>query len=93
VKVKKADTLAEWRKANFNEIEKCLKVAKGIRDDPEASNKDRIESIKAIARMLAALAPERIAATKGTPGDENKELTQDESSLLDDLLNGTNPAQ
>lgn len=90
---KKAGDLAAWRKANFKEIQKCLEVARAIRDDAEASNKDRIEAIKSIARMLAALAPERIAATKGTTGDENKELTQDESSLLDDLLNGTKPTQ
>lgn len=88
----KSETLAEWRKANFKEIQKCLEVARAIRDDGEASNKDRIEAIKSIARMLAALAPERIAATKNVSGDENKELTQDETSLMDALLNDTNPA-
>jgi hypothetical protein len=92
MRTKRADTLAEWRKTNFAETQKCLEVAKAIRDDPKATNKDRIESIKAIARMLGSLAPERIAVPKGTAGDETKELTLDEQTRLDNLLNETNPA-
>ena len=92
MRTKKADTLAEWRKTNFAETQKCLEVAKAIRDDPEATNKDRIESIKAIARMLGSLAPERIATPKGTAGDETKELTLDEQTRLNNLLHDINPA-
>lgn len=88
----KSETLAEWRKTNFAETQKCLDVAKSIRDDTEASNKDRIEAVKSIARLLGSLAPERISATKGSSGDENKALSQEETSLLDGLLNDINPA-
>jgi hypothetical protein len=84
-------TLAEWRKTNFAETQKCLDVAKSIRDDTGASNKDRIEAVKSIARLLGSLAPERIAAPKGSSGDENKALSQEETSLLDGLLHDINP--
>ena len=90
MKSKRTENLAEWRKANFKEIQKCLEVARAIRDDTEASNKDRIEAIKSIARMLAALAPERMSATKNIKGDESKELTQDEANLMDGLINDIN---
>lgn len=89
---KKSDNLTEWRKTNFAETQRCLEVARSIRDDPEATNKDRIESIKAIARMLGSLAPERIAAPKGSSGDENKALSPEETSLLGGLLNDINPS-
>jgi hypothetical protein len=84
--------LAEWRKTNFAQTQRCLEVAMSIRDDPEASNKDRIESVKAIARLLGSLAPERISATKGSSGDENRALSAEEASLLNSLLHDTNPA-
>ena len=45
MRTKKADTLAEWRKTNFAETQKCLEVAKAIRDDPEATNKEDRKSV------------------------------------------------
>lgn len=51
--------LAEWRAKHFGELETCLTVAKGIRDDPEAGAKNRVEAVKIIARLLDALKPEK----------------------------------
>jgi hypothetical protein len=89
---KKSETLVEWRKANFDETQKCLDVAISIRDNEDCGDKERIEAVKVIARLLGSLAPERISATKGSSGDENKALSQEETSLLDGLLNDVNPA-
>ena len=57
-RLKKKD-LAEWRQRHFKELEECMNVAKAIRDDPEAGAKERIEAVKIIARLLAALQPEK----------------------------------
>jgi hypothetical protein len=89
---KKLDNLAEWRKVNFSETQKCLDVAISIRDNTDCGDKERIEAVKVIARLLGSLAPERIAAPKGSSGDENKALSQEETSLLDGLLHDINPA-
>lgn len=55
----KAKELQGFREANFKELEATLAVFKAIRDDPEASNKDRIEAGKSIGRMLSAMSPSR----------------------------------
>jgi hypothetical protein len=64
---KKADDhsveLSAWRKSHWDELDATLGVLKGIRDDPEASNKDRVEASKSIGRLLAVMSPERVAAT------------------------------
>jgi hypothetical protein len=59
----KSKELAGWRDSHFAELEATLNVFKGIRDDPEASDKDRIEAGKSIGRMLSAMTPSRAAAT------------------------------
>jgi len=91
MKSKRTESLAEWRKTNFGETQKCLEVAIRVRDAKETGDKERIEAVKAIARMLGSLAPERIATPKGTAGDETKELTLDEQTRLDNLLHDANP--
>lgn len=89
---KKPDNLVEWRKTNFGETQKCLEVAIKVRDADETGDKERIEAVKVIARLLGSLAPERMAAPKGSSGDENKALSPEETSLLGSLLNDINPA-
>ena len=67
----KSTELAAWREDHFGELEETLAVLKGIRDDPEASHKDRIEASKSISRMLSAMSPSR-AGAKATPKVEHK---------------------
>jgi hypothetical protein len=61
--------LTAWRQSHFSELEATLTVLKGIRDDPDASNKDRIESSKSIGRLLSALSPEKVAVTASEEKD------------------------
>jgi hypothetical protein len=61
--------LTSWRASHFSELEATLIVLKGIRDDPDASNKDRIESSKSIGRLLSALSPEKVAVTASEEKD------------------------
>jgi len=91
MKSKRTESLAEWRKTNFGETQKCLEVAIRVRDAKETGDKERIEAVKVIARLLGSLAPDRMATPKGSSGDENKALSQEETSLLGDLLNDVNP--
>jgi hypothetical protein len=69
----KLQALAEWRASHFPELESTLAVLKGIRDDPDASNKDRIEASKSIGRLLAVMSPEKIdLRAKPRKDKENK---------------------
>lgn len=54
--------LAAWRQSHFGELEATLSVLKGIRDNPEASHKDRIEASKSISRLLSAMSPAKSSA-------------------------------
>jgi len=47
--------LADFREKNFHELDICLKVSAEIRDDPEASPRERNSAIRNIASMLGAL--------------------------------------
>jgi hypothetical protein len=85
--------LTEWRRSHFSELEETLKVFMAIRDDPEASNKDRIEAAKGVGRMLSALSPEKVAVTASDEKDSasvsrrNKpELSQALKDRLNSLL-------
>lgn len=61
--------LRAWRDSHFEELESTLQVLKAIRDDPEASNKDRIEASKSLGRLLAAMAPEKVSQEKSEEKD------------------------
>ena len=52
--------LRKWRASHFAELEATLTVLKSIRDDPEASNKDRVEASKSIGRLLAVMSPDKV---------------------------------
>lgn len=60
----KPKELQEWRLSHFKELENTLIVLKGIRDDPEASDKDRIEASKSIGRLLSAMSPSKSGDAK-----------------------------
>jgi len=55
-----AGELRKWRASHFGELEETLKVLKSIRDDATATNKDRVESAKALGRLLAVMSPEKV---------------------------------
>jgi len=82
------ETLAEWRQKHINEWEKNLEVARSIRDDPQASNRDKNEAIKIISRMLGILQPEKQTTKEKKEKAEKKEpeLTPEEEKYLEELL-------
>jgi len=71
--VKKSDDnageLRKWRASHFAELESTLNVLKSIRDDPDASNKDRVEASKSIGRLLAVMSPDKVAVTASEEKD------------------------
>ena len=71
--------LSEWRQTNWGELDTTLALLKRVRDDESASNKDRIEAGKAIARMLGGLAAESTKERDSSPkAKEVVELTEEE---------------
>lgn len=59
---KRRDLISEWRAQNLAELDKTMRVWVTVRDDPDSSDKDRIEAGKAIARLLGAMSPESTRA-------------------------------
>jgi len=79
----KKDTLTKqaidaFRKKHIKELETNMAVAVSIRDDVEASPRDRNEAIKTISRMLGALQPDRQTLAKKT--SDVPELTADDQA-------------
>lgn len=88
----KEEALAEWRQKHFKEMNKNIKVMKAIRDNPDATDKNRIEATKAIARMLGTLSPEKVtqATAKATAQQAQKmdfQLPSEEEERIDKILN------
>jgi hypothetical protein len=88
----KRDIVSEWREKNLEELDRNLSTWKSIRDDPDASDRDRIEAGKAIARQMGALAPD--AAQKQPtgervyPGGHEPKLKPAHAAELEAILNG-----
>lgn len=79
--------LNEWRRLHFAELDANLAVARAIRDDPAASNRDRNEAVKSIARMMGIMGNERPRETTPEKDKESRrELTEAESAELERLL-------
>lgn len=83
------ESLTEFRRRYFGEMDECMRVWKEIRDDCECSAKDRNEAAKCIARALSALAPDKVTEK----GPSKAELERDKAELdpkhkaeLDDIL-------
>jgi hypothetical protein len=83
----KSSELQAWRELHSEELDATLKVLKGIRDDTEASNKDRIEASKSIARMMAAMSPGKppVAAAQNLAKDKPT-LSPEHQKGLDEIL-------
>ena len=86
------EALAEWRAKHSDQWEKNLQVAMAIRDDPDASNRDKNEAIKIISRMLGILQPEKQTTKEKKEKAEKKEpeLTPEEEKYLEELLGKEN---
>lgn len=65
--------LEEFREKHLGQLEKTIEVWIEIRDDAEAKDKDRLEAGKNIARLLAAMQPDK-TITKATGILEAKEF-------------------
>jgi len=81
----KPTELAAWRDSHFAELESTLKVLNGIRDDSEASHKDRIEASKSIGRLLSAMSPAK-ASTKPAEKKKEQKPTQEEWDVIEKRL-------
>ena len=77
------EALDEFRRKHMGELESNLQVLIGIRDDPEATDRNKIEAIKAIARMLSALQPDRQVAKTEVKKKEEIPFIPDEGGNID----------
>ena len=85
-------SLAEWREANWGELDACLKVARSIRDNEKASPRDRNEAIKSIARLLGAFSTKpsdsarqgQPARKKGNPDEMGTDEVAEVVGLISD---------
>ena len=78
--------LSSWRSKHFKELEATLKVLRTIRDDPEASHKDRIEASKSIGRMLSAMSPSKSGDSKPEAKKNEHMPTEDERDEIERRL-------
>ncbi len=70
------ETLQEFRKRYWSEIDGCMRVWKEIRDNKENSPRDRNEAGKCIARALSALAPDKVTEKVPTKREIEKEKAE-----------------
>ena len=75
--------ITDFRKKYIGELEKCLKVAMEVRDDPSASHRDRNEAVKTISRLLGSLQPERIAPAKSDAKSNTPSLSEAEQEEIE----------
>lgn len=79
--------LAEWREAHFHELDDCLRVSAEIRDDPEASARERNAAVRNIAALLGALTEKSAPAQSKKQGRiDAPEHTEAHKAELDALL-------
>ena len=81
----KPKELQAWREKHFPQLEATLNVLKAIRDDPEASNKDRIEASKSIGRLLSAMSPAK-TSTKAKEKKVEHKPTDEEWDVINARL-------
>lgn len=82
------ETLAEWRKKHFKQMDRNLEINIQIRDDPNEKAKDRIDASKTISRMLGTLAPEKIEK-KEAPIKKESPFTAADTKKLNARLKAT----
>lgn len=81
----KSDIISEWREGHKEELDKCLAVLQGIRDDTEAADKNRIDAATAIARLMGAISTDgKTKLSSMTP--DKAGLTKAHEAELEELL-------
>ena len=81
--------LSEWRERNFAELDRCLEASMQIRDDPEASPRERNTAIRNIAAMLGALTEKAAPAQVKKQGRiDTPEHNPAHKAELEELLSG-----
>ncbi len=84
---KPKSSLREWREKHQGEMEKNLQTLIAIRDDTDASDKDRIEASKNLSRILGGLAPERGSkSSSGSSAADILKTTPEEDKQIDEIL-------
>ena len=83
---KKTTTLREFREKHFKELDENIRVWKSIRDDEEATDKDKSEAAKNIQRSLGGLSPDK--ATSKPTSHAKEEVTPEEDAAIKKILGG-----
>ena len=83
------ETINEFRRKHCKRIMEKLRVRlERIVDEPDSKGKEIVDAAKTLARMMGALAPEKIGDTsKQTLTKKEKELSPAEKAEVDTLLN------
>lgn len=85
-KLAKVGALVEFRKKHMmKELEANLKVWREIRDNPKATDKNRIEAGKAIARQLGSLQPDK-ETSKPKEASKKEVISEKEQAEIDKRL-------
>jgi len=92
----RTEALAEIRKEHWKQVFKeNMEVWKGIRDNPEAKDKDRIEAAKCLARQLDILSPEKtgqsVPKTSGGGGWLETALSLEDMEDIERIINPPKP--
>ena len=86
------ETINEFRRKHCKRIMEKLRVRlERMVDDPDAKGKDIVDASKTLARMMGALAPEKIGSeTKQVLTRKEKELSLSERADIDMILDEKN---
>jgi len=87
--------LTELRKEKWRAVFKAnLSVLKGIRDDPDAKDKDRIEAARVMGRMMDVLSPEKVTQTPGGKSPDKwweEDLSESDRNSIDTTIDSVKP--
>jgi hypothetical protein len=81
----KAKLLADWREANWAELDRNLAVAREIRDDPKTPAKLKMEAVREINRLFGISE----MAIKPAPKERKEEamVTEKEEKRIQGIMN------
>ena len=83
---RRKDVISEWRASHLDELDRNLSTWRSIRDDHEASDKDRIEAAKSIARQMGALSPDSKGTAAASAKSDAPKLAPAHAAELEDIL-------
>jgi len=76
------EALDEFRQKHLKELEKTIQVFISIRDNEAEQARNRIEAGKSVARMLAALQPDRQVQRQDTKKKDEDVFTKEEEGEI-----------